>query len=417
MVRSLCCAETSGLVHPLSTTMELEFNPFSPEFQADPYPLYHRLRAEDPVHYVELPGLELMGLWLLTRHADVTAVLRDERFSARKQLMSIVESSVAVRPLTSSMLVVDPPDHTRMRLLVTKAFTPRVIEGLRPRIQQIVDALLDAAAANGTMDLIGDLAYPLPVTLIAELLGVPAEDHERFKRWSDDIAVLADGTLVLAGLAQAERSMVELETYLTAVFAERRARPREDLISALVAAREQEQVLSEAELFATCVLLLVAGNETTTNLIGNGMLALLRHPAELALLRRQPGLIRSAIEELLRYDSPVQLTSRTPTVDVEIGDKLIRAGQEVDLVLGAANRDSEAFVEPDRLDITRADNRHVSFGHGIHFCLGAPLARLEGQIAIQTLARRFPDLHLATEAPEWRPGLVLHGLKSLPVTF
>ncbi len=394
---------------------ELEFNPFSPEFQADPYPLYRRLRAEDPVHYVELPGLELMGLWLLTRHADVTAVLRDERFSARKQLMSIVESSVAVRPLTSSMLVVDPPDHTRMRMLVTKAFTPRVIEGLRPRIQELVDAVLDGVAADGEMDVIRDLAYPLPVTVIAELLGVPAEDRERFKQWSDDVAVLADGTLVLAGLAQAEQSMVALETYLTAVFAERRARPQGDLISALVAAREQEQVLTEAELFATCVLLLVAGNETTTNLIGNGMLALLRNRDQLALLGREPGLIRPAIEELLRYDSPVQLTSRTPMVDVEIGGKLIRAGQEVDLVLGAANRDPAAFVEPDRLDITRADNRHVSFGLGIHFCLGAPLARLEGQIAIQTLVHRFPGVRLATDVTGWRPGLVLHGLKSLPV--
>jgi cytochrome P450 len=396
---------------------ELEFNPFSPEFQADPYPVYRWLRAEDPVHYVELPGLELMGLWLLTRHADVTAVLRDERFSARKQLMSVVESSVAVRPLTSSMLVVDPPDHTRMRMLVTKAFTPRVIEGLRPRIQELVDAALDRVAADGEMDVIRDLAYPLPVTVIAELLGVPAADHERFKQWSDDVAVLADGTLVLAGLAHAEESMVALETYLSAVFAERRIRPQGDLISALVAAREQEQVLSEAELFATCVLLLVAGNETTTNLIGNGMLALLRNRDQLALLGREPGLIRPAIEELLRYDSPVQLTSRTPTVDVEIGGKVIRAGQEVDLVLGAANRDPAAFVEPDRLDITRADNRHVSFGQGIHFCLGAPLARLEGQIAIQTLVRRFPGLRLATDVPEWRPGLVLHGLKSLPVVF
>ncbi len=396
--------------------MELSFDPFSPEFQADPYPVYRWFRETDPVHFVEIPGLESPGLWLLTRHADVVAVLRDDRFSAEKLLMAAVESSPAVEPLRRSLLVLDPPDHTRLRCLVSKAFTPRVIETLRSRVRTVVDDLLDATAGARTVDLMSALADPLPVTIIAELLGVPAADRVRFKEWSDDVALLADGTLVLAGLAQAEGSMAALKDYLSTVFAERRVRPRSDLISGLVAASEQGEVLSEEELFATCILLLVAGNETTTNLIGNGTLALLRHPDQLAALRADPSLVRNAIEEMVRWDSPVQLTSRVAKEDLEIGGKRIRAGFEVDVLLGAANRDPAAFPDPDRFDVTRADTRHVSFGHGIHFCLGAQLARLEAQVAIDALVRRFPRLRLDGN-PVWRPGIVLRGLASLPLAL
>jgi cytochrome P450 len=267
------------------------------------------------------------------------------------------------------------------------------------------------------MDVIHDVGAPLPVIVIAQLLGIPVADRERFKRWSDDLMLIADGSLALAGFPQAERSTGELREYLNQIFAQRRAAPRDDLISGLLAARERGDRLSDDELFSTCVLLLIAGHETTTNLIGNGLLALLHHPDQLERLRAEPALIRSAIEELLRYDSPVQLTSRIAAVDLVIGGKSISRGQEVSLALGAANRDPAQFADPDRLDIARPDNHHVAFGHGLHFCLGAPLARLEGEIAIHTMVRRFPAMHLATEALSWRPGVMLRGLDALPVAW
>jgi len=344
-------------------------------------------------------------------------VLRDdERFSAHKRPFPGLEDSAAMRGLLSSLLAIDPPDHTRLRTLVTKAFTPRMVEALRPRIQAIVDERLDAAQAAGRLELIGDLACPLPVTVIAELLGVPPADRERFKRWSDDLATMADATLALAGLEPAERAVAELEGYLREVFAERRSRPRENLITALVHAQAEGQVLTDEELLTTCILLLVAGNETTTNLIGNGVLALLEHPRELARLSEDPSLIRAAVEEMLRCDSPVQLTSRLAIEDVRIGGKDIRAGTEVDLLLGAANRDPGHFPDPDRFDVGRPENRPVAFGYGIHFCLGAALARVEAQVAVGALVQRFPRLRL-DGAPERRPGVVLRGLGSLPLAF
>jgi len=393
---------------------DLEFSPFDPRFRADPYPHLHRLRALDPVHFIEMPGL-----WLLTRYADVAAALRDARLSAERFHLSIPElrSSTLLTSLSSMMLLRDPPDHTRMRTLVSTAFTPRVVENLRPRIQEIVDALLDEVSATGRMELMHDLAAPLPVVVIAQLLGIPVEDRDSFKRWSDDLMTIADGSLALAGFPQAERSAGELKDYLRRIFADRRVTPQDDLISGLVAAREQGDRLSDEELFATCVLLLIAGHETTTNLIGNGMLALLRHPDQLNMLRDDPSLIRSAIEELLRFESPVQVTSRVATQDLDIGGKFVRQGQEVSAALGAANRDPEQFDDPDRLDVTRQDNRHVAFGHGIHFCLGAPLARLEGQIAIQTMLRRLRAVRLDIDEPEWRDGIMMRSLKSLPLTF
>jgi cytochrome P450 len=397
---------------------EVAFDPFDPAFQSDPYPVYHWLRAAEPVRWIELSIPQIPGIWLVTRYADVSSVLRDERFSAAKPELFQAEPGGALdRMIARSMLMLDPPDHTRLRTLVLKAFTPRVVESLRPRIQGIVDARLDAVRAAGAIELIADLAAPLPVIVIAELLGVPAADRGEFKRWGDDLAVLADGTIALGGLAQAERSAWELEAYLDAVFAARRVQPRDDLISALVAAQDQQQRLDHDELIAICMLLLIAGHETTTNLIGNGILALLRHPDQLARLRSDPGLLGNAVEELLRWDSPVQLTSRTAKEDLELGGKRIRKGDEVDVILGAANRDPEQFPDPDRLDVARPDPRPLSFGHGIHFCLGASLARLEGQIAIGTILRRLPDLALATDDVSWRPGFVLRGLAALPLRF
>jgi cytochrome P450 len=394
---------------------EIQFNPMAPEFLADPYPTYHRLRAEDPVHWSPL------GFWVLTRYDDVVAVLRDQRF-AKEAMIAAVAARFGIAPNTIglSMLDRDPPDHTRLRGLVSKAFTPRVVERLRPRIQEIVDGLLARVEGKGGMDLIEEFAYPIPVMVICELLGVPVEDHERFKTWSLDLARGLDSIMLPVDSEVAMRSGIArqgLAAYFRDLIAKRRAAPRNDLLSALIAAEEAGDKLSEDELLASCSLLLVAGHETTVNLIGNGTLALLRHPDQLRRLRDNPDLIASAVEELLRYDGPVQRTARMPSAEVTIGDKTIKPGEMVMPFIGAADRDPAQFPDPDRLDLARADNRHVAFGMGIHFCLGAPLARVEGQIALNTLVQRLPKLALATEQPEHRQSLTLRGLKSLSVAF
>ena len=394
----------------------VSFNPMDPEFLADPYPTYHRLRIEDPVHQSPL------GFWVLTRYEDVVAALRDPRL-AKEAIAAFVAArfGVDVPPgIGLSMLDRDPPDHTRLRSLVSKAFTPRVVEGLRPHIQEIVDGLLARVEAAGSMDLIEEFAYPLPVIVICEMLGVPVEDHERFKGWSLDIARGLDAIMLPPDSEVARSSMTSrraLANYFRELIAKRRASPRGGLLSALIAAEEAGDKLSEDELLSTCVLLLIAGHETTVNLIGNGTLALLRNPGELQRLRENPGLIGTAVEELLRYDGPVQRTARIPSSEVTIGGRTIAQGEMVMPFIGAADRDPAQFPDPDRLDITRADNRHIAFGWGIHFCLGAPLARVEGQIAINTLVQRLPKLALATDRPEHRESLTLRGLKSLPVTF
>ena len=392
------------------------FNPMDPEFLADPYPAYHRLRAEDPVHQSPL------GFWVLTRYDDVVATLRDPR-CVKEPLAALVAArfGVAVPPgVGLSMLDRDPPDHTRLRSLVSKAFTPRVVDGLRPRIQQIVDRLISRAEAVGSMDLIEEFAYPIPVNVICELLGVPVEDHDQFKGWSLDIARGLDSVLLPPDSEVPRRSGAArhaMGDYFRRLIAERRASPRSDLLSALIAAEEAGQKLNEEELLATCILLLIAGHETTVNLIGNGTLALLRHPGELRRLRETPGLIVNAVEELLRYDGPVQRTARVPSTDITIGGRTIGKGEMVMPFIGAADRDPSQFPDPDRLDLGRTDNRHIAFGWGIHFCLGAPLARVEGQIAIDTLVRRLPKLELVSHEPEYRQSLTLRGLKMLEVTF
>jgi cytochrome P450 len=315
-----------------------------------------------------------------------------------------------------TMLTSDPPQHTRLRGLVNKAFTARRLESLRPHIQEIVDELLDAMKGKRELDVIWDLGYPLPVIVIAELLGVPPDHREQFKHWSDGIVGSLGSAFAAPDVQQrAMDSATALVGYFQGVIAERRRAPKDDLISALIAAEEQGQVLSEEELLATLVLLLVAGNETTTNLIGNGTLALLRHPDQLARLRSDPSIAETAVEELLRYDSPVQATGRVATEDIEVGGTVVKEGQVAFLLLGAANRDPAVFPEPDRLDLTRQDNRHVAFGYGIHFCLGAPLARIEAQVALPSLLARFPGLRLATGELEWGGNLILRGLKRLPV--
>jgi cytochrome P450 len=397
-------------------TTEVLFNPFLPEFHADPYPFYRRLREQAPVHQTP------MGFWVLTRYEDCVTVLRDPRFGREEfqQMLSSVYGGEESDRLPRSMLFRDPPDHTRLRGLVSKAFTPRTIEQLRGHIQEIVDRLVGRALAQGGMDVIEDLAYPLPVTVICEMLGVPVNDHASIRGWSSDIARSLDAIGLRVDESIVERGRVArraLADYFRALVPERRARPRADLLSGLLAAEEQGDKLSEPEVIAMCLLLFIAGHETTVNLIGNGTLALLRHPEQLARLQAEPGLVPNAIEELLRYDSPVQRTARITTEDVEIAGHAIAKGVMVVTALGAANRDPAQFPEPDRLDVARKDPRHISFGYGIHFCLGAPLARVEGQLALGTLLRRAPGLTLAEPSPEWRESSVLRGLKQLRVTF
>jgi cytochrome P450 len=404
----------------MSTSDTLEFNPYLPGVHEDPYPLYHRLRAEDPVHRSAL------GFWVLTRHADVLAVLRDPHVSRdprRSERVELLRSSADVDELLAaeeaapSMLFVDPPDHTRLRTLVNKAFTPAAVERLRPRVEAIVAGLLDRVAGAGEMDVVEDLAYPLPVTVICELFGVPEADRDRFRAWSRGLVHLLDPLVTDDALEAALRARNALRGYLEELIADRRAHPTGDLLSALVEAEDQGHQLSPAELVSMCVLLLVAGHETTVNLIANGTLALLRHPGERARLQAEPSLAGSAVEELLRYDSPVQFTSRHALVDLDVGGQRIRAGESMVAVLGAANRDPAQFPDPDRLDLSRSPNRHLAFGGGIHFCLGAPLARMEARIAIPALLARLPDLRLGPRPPVLRDTVTLRGLASLPVSF
>jgi pimeloyl-[acyl-carrier protein] synthase len=396
---------------------ELVYNPLLPEFHANPYPFYRRLREEDPVHASPL------GIWVLTRYEDAVMVLRDARFG-REGIAELQEARLGAaraRPKNSrDMLFRDPPDHTRLRSLVSRAFTPRVVEEMRPHIQGIVDGLLDRVEGSGGMDVIEDLAYPLPVRVICEMLGVPTSDQEVFRQWSADIARSLDAALFPADSGVGTRGQEAsdaLKEYFRSLIAVRRKHPQPDLLSGLIAAEEQGDKLTEAELLSTCVLILIAGHETTVNLIGNGLLALLGNPDQLRALANDPGLIQTGVEELLRYDGPVQRTSRMTMADVEIGGKKIAKDSVVVAAIGAANRDPAVFADPERLDVARKDNRHIAFGFGIHFCLGASLARIEGQVAIGTLLRRMPALKLVSDIPEWRESSVLRGLKTLPITF
>jgi cytochrome P450 len=397
----------------------------TPEFRADPYPFFHLLREQEPVHQTPF------GVYLLTRHADAAAAVRDPRLSSDERnselYQAFVESSdEPARGIFGDemgqavLLFLDPPDHTRLRGLVSKAFTPRVIEQLRARIEELVNGLLDTVEARGDahMDVIADLAYPLPVVIICELLGVPAADHVRFQQWSRELAGSIDPQ-PLRTPEQEERIHTAAEAfveYFHELIDRRRRDPADDLLSALIAAEEAGDRLSEPELLATALFLLIAGHETTVNLIGNGTLALLRHPDQLDRLRADPSLDRNAVEELLRFDSPVMITQRITLEEYEVGGTTIPARQQIIPLLGAANRDPQAFPEPDRLDLGREGaGRHLAFGGGHHFCLGAALARLEGQIAIGTLVRRFPRLEPAGE-PVRRETFTLHGLERLPVS-
>ncbi|MDQ3876739.1 MAG: cytochrome P450 [Actinomycetota bacterium] len=391
------------------------FNPFDPAVHADPYPTYKALREQDPVHRSPFGGT------LLTRYSDIARVLRDPRMSSDFRKIELPFDVVQgpaqqLEERQPSMLFLDPPDHDRLRNLVHKAFTARRIERLRSRIVEVVEDLIARGAEKPEMDLVADFAYPLPVAIICDLLSVPLEDQAIFKHWSRELVQTLDPIVSQETIERALEAGDAFKDYFRVLIGKRKADPQDDLLSALIAAEDEGTKLTEEELLVTLTLLLVAGHETTVNLISNGMFALLRNRDQWDRLIRQPSLIKTAVEELLRYDSPVQFAARIPLDDVDIDGHRVEKRHEIVCILGAANRDPEQFADPDKLDIGRPDNRHLAFSAGTHFCLGASLARLEGQIAIAALAAKLPDLELASEGISRRPTVTLRGLEHLQVT-
>ncbi|HEV3367145.1 MAG TPA: cytochrome P450 [Acidimicrobiales bacterium] len=402
------------------------FDPFDPTWASDPFPLYADLRQRAPIHRNDL------GFWVVARHADCLAVLRDRRASSDSLNVAVERMPEGFRtpiaeddPVAAAMLEMrpflfrDPPDHTRLRGLVSKAFTPKVVEALRIGTQLVVDELLDAAMEAGQVDLLEAFAYPLPVRVICDLLGVPVEDQDRFKVWSGALARGLDPDFLLTTEVIEARgeAVLQFSQYFFELLAERRQEPGEDLLSRLVQAEDGGTVLSEGELLSTCILLLVAGHETTVNLISGGTLALLRNPDQWERFRTDPEVHRSGVEEMLRFVSPVQLTGRALTEDCEFGGVRFAAGDFAMLLLASGNHDPDQFEDPERFDVTRTPNNHLGFGFGIHHCLGAPLARMETQVALASLARRAPDLALAADDVTYKSNIVLRGMESLPVSM
>lgn len=395
------------------------FEPWSPAFVADPYPAYAELRARGRVHYYE-PTRQ----WLIPHHADVSALLRDRRLG-RTYLHRFTHEEFGRTPPPAAhepfhtlndygMLDLEAPDHTRIRRLVSKAFTPRTVEALVPTVRRLAAELVGRLKDNGGGDLLAEVAEPLPVAVIAEMLGIPPSDRALLRPWSADICGMYELNPSEETAARAVRASVEFSAYLRELIAERRTSPGDDLISALIAAHDEGDRLSEQEMISTCVLLLNAGHEATVNTTANGWWTLFRNPAQLAALRADHTLLSTAVEELMRYDTPLQLFERWVLDDVEIDGTLVPRGSELALLFGSANRDPEKFENPDTLDLARADNPHVSFGAGIHYCLGAPLARIELAASFGELLREAPGMRLAGE-PEWKAGFVIRGVRELLV--
>jgi cytochrome P450 PksS len=407
---------------------------FSAEFHTNPYPIYAYLREHEPVTRVLNPSGNPM--WLITRYDDAMATLKDNRFSKMpldkmnienmipipamlKPLIQPILKPILKRtfgPMSRNMLDLDDPDHSRLKNLVHKGFTPRLIATMQNRIEAIVDGLLNKAEAKGEMEFIADFAFPLPITVIAEILGVPEQDHMRFKGWSQTIIESSGNFNIIKVLS----SVMSFNSYLRNLIKEKRVNPQDDLLSALIQAEESGDMLSEDELLGMAVILMVAGHETTVNLLSNGLLALLQNPDQLAMLRYDPNLIKNGLEELLRYDSPVTMaTERYATEELSIGGMTIAKGDLVIVGIGSANRDPNQFENADSLNICREQNRHLAFGQGIHYCLGAPLARMEGYYAFNALLERFPNLKLGVNADrlEWRKSVFIRGMKTMPVTF
>jgi cytochrome P450 len=406
---------------------KLEVDFLAPDVLRDPHPTFAKMREEAPIYH--LRHMELGSYpWMVTRYDDAISLLNDERFT--KDFVKIAaygdggkRSSEddymmqAAAAINRHMLTLDPPDHTRLRNLIHKAFTPRMIRELEVRIREITNELIDGMVAKGEADFIADFAFPLPVTVIAELLGIPREDRDRFRWWSQTIIM---GGTSGSNLDDVGAAAIEFIMYFHEQFDARREQPKDDLITALVQAEEAGDKLDQQELISMVFLLLVAGHETTVNLLGNGMLALLEHPAQKAQLRERPELMKTAVDELLRYDGPVGVsTMRWALEDVEYYGEHIKAGEMVVASLLAANRDPSVFANPNDLDLARTPNKHIAFGNGIHYCVGAPLARIEGAVAFELLLNRLPNMALTVDAAqlEWNPTVLLHGMKRMPVTF
>jgi len=404
------------------SVVQVEFNTFTDEFAGDPYPMYAELRAAGRVLQNEL------GIWMLPHYEEATALLRHPHVSSdplKSEIFAMMfqtflggEDGPGIRLVKNLLLLMDPPDHTRMRALANAAFSRKAVEDWRPEIKRITDELLDELVDRKEADLMADFAYPLPVTVIAELLGVPLEDREKFTAWGRELIEMFSFSLDEFTPERTQRgndAVLKFNDYFEALSNERRREPRDDLLTALVEAETEGERLNHEELLATCLILLIAGHETTANLIGNGTVALLRNPEALARLRDDPSVTSSAIEELLRYDSPVQMTARTTLEPMVIAGVEIPANARVASMLGSSNRDPSHFDRADELMLDRSATPHVSFGGGIHFCLGAPLARLEARTAMPELLRRVPNLALVTDALDWRKTFPFRGLRSLPV--
>ncbi|MGO9978592.1 MAG: cytochrome P450 [Candidatus Sulfotelmatobacter sp.] len=395
---------------------------FSDEILQDPYPTYARLHEEGPLHYVDVGSK--WAVWSVFSHAECSSIAKDPRLSAKRAKQMLLplplsrqsEFSELSRMLSLWLIFMDPPEHTRLRKLLNKGFSAAAVEGLRPQAEAIVDQMLKPLQHGSEVELMSEFANPMPVRIISELLGVPQALHGTFVNASRAIAVFrGNPNRTVEEARAAQDALVELTEFFRKTVAERRRNKGSDLISLLIDIEEEGEVLTEEELYAQCIALLFAGHETTRNLIGNGMYTLLQHPQETAELRERPEMIRSTVEELLRYESPVQFTARVLKEDIEVCGQQIRKGWTVLCMLGAANRDPKQFKEPNQLDLKRLNNQHLAFSAGLHFCIGAQLARLEGQIALLNLVQRFPEMKLTGPRPEWASTFGFRGLKSLPV--
>ncbi|MGM0922934.1 MAG: cytochrome P450 family protein [Bacillota bacterium] len=390
----------------------------SREFIHNPFPVYKEIRENDPVHRFLLPNGHFA--WIVTTFKEASEVISDTRFVTYypyESELTRTDLPPHQEIISRNLLSVTPSDHRRLRRLIQKAFTPRMVEQLRGRIEEITNDLLDKVEEKREMNLIEDFAFPLPIIVICEMLGVPLDDQDKFRKWSD---VIMEGINNPQLSQDSEEVMIAFVNYLKELIAQRRKHLQKDLISDLLSVEDEGDVLSEHELYALVFVLIIAGHETTVNLIGNGILALLEHPKQKEKLASQPELIHAAIEEILRYNGPAEVSNvRFATEDLDVGGKHIKKGEMVFIALSSANRDPQQFREPDSFDITREANNHIAFGKGVHFCLGAPLARLEGEIAISTLLRRMPKLRLNIDRDslEWRAGIIIRGLKEIPVKF
>ena len=395
---------------------------FSDEILQDPYPTYTRLHEEGPLHYLDVGNK--WAVWSIFSHAECASIAKDPRLSAKRAKQMLLplplsrqsEFGELARMLSLWLIFMDPPEHTRLRKLLNKGFSAAAVEDLRPQVEVIVDQMLKPLQYGAEVDLMREFANPMPVRIILEMLGIPQELRDTFVDWSRAIAVFrGNPNRTVEEARAAQDALIELTEFFRTTVAERRRNKGNDLISLLIDIEEEGEVLTEEELYAQCIALLFAGHETTRNLIGNGMYTLLRNPRETAELREKPEMIRSAVEELLRYESPVQFTARVLKEDIEVCGQQLRKGWTVLCMLGAANRDPKQFREPNELDLKRLNNQHLAFSAGLHFCIGAQLARLEGQIALRALVQRFPKMKLAGPRPEWASTFGFRGLKSLAV--